>query len=182
MSEDLEETVKDLEARLDDAVFLAKRAEERVDDLEEELYEKDERIRDLEETIESLQDRDRLMKHVHQNAADTPTKRAVSLIQTLNNEAVTNGQAGPAKTASVTAREAKKCLGGDVNRSLIYPTFEKAENLVDNDAVLEYRKEDRSSPKKSRLILDLEAGQLPSEIAGFEIRTPTYEQEGARSR
>jgi hypothetical protein len=46
MSEDLEETVKDLEARLDDAVFLAKRAEERVDDLEEELYEKDERIRD----------------------------------------------------------------------------------------------------------------------------------------
>jgi chromosome segregation ATPase len=47
--------VKDLEARLDDAVFLAKRAEERVDDLEEELYEKDERIRDLEDRVAELE-------------------------------------------------------------------------------------------------------------------------------
>ncbi|EMA29387.1 hypothetical protein [Halobiforma nitratireducens] len=180
MSEDLEGKVKDLEASIDDARFLIDHLGDRVDELEEELTEKDQRIRELKQTVESLEDRDRLMQEVHRNAADTPTKRAVRLIQTLNNEAVTNGQAGQEEHATMTAREAMKCLGGDVSRPTIYPTFDRAVELVGDDDVLEYRKEDRSSPKKSRLILDLEVGDLPSTIAGYDIRCPTYEQKGSR--
>ncbi|WP_226041592.1 hypothetical protein [Natrinema sp. DC36] len=181
MSEDLEERVKDLEARVEDAVFLADRAEDRVDELEEELYEKDERIRDLEQTVESLQDADRLMQKVHRNAADKPTERAVLLIKKLNNEAVTNEQAGRNPTASMTIREALKQLnrdGVDVRRDTLYYTFKRADELVEGD-VLRYKKEDRSSEKKSRLIADLEMGEMPSTVAGFEIRTPSYVERGA---
>lgn len=180
MSEDLEEKVKDLEARLEDAVFLAKRAGDRVDDLEEELHEKDQRIHELEQAVESLQDSDRLMQKVHRNAADKPTERAVLLIKKLNNEAVTNEQAGRSPKSSMTIREALTELnrdGVDVRRDALYYTFEQADDLIDSD-VVRYKTEDRSSDKKSRLIADLEKGEMPSTIAGFEIRTPSYAERG----
>lgn len=178
--EDLEEKVKDLEARLEDAIHLAKHSRDRVNDLEEELREKEHRIDELEDLVESLQDRDRLMKRVHQNAADKPTERAVHLIQKLNNEAITNEQAGRSPTASMTIREALKELqrdGLDVRRDTLYYTFERADELVEDD-VLQYKKEDRSSEKKSRLVADLTNGEMPSMVAGFEIQTPSYGQRG----
>ena len=132
------------------------------------------RVADLERDLEQYRDREQMLQEVTRNAADTPTERAVKLIETLHNEAIVNRQAGRAPAAEMDAREARLVLGGAVNRTLMYHTFERAVSLADTPA-LDYKKEDRSSDQNSRLRLNLANGDLPTEIGGHEIRTPSYE-------
>ena len=135
----------------------------------------EQRIAELEAENERLRDNERLLQRAQRNANQTPDERAIILIKTLHNEAITNRQAGREAAAEMDVREAMKALGGNIRREYMYPTFERAVELVDSD-VLEYKKEDRSSSENSRLRLNLKRGELPSVIAGHEIRTLTYEE------
>lgn len=178
-NEDLEVRIDDLETRLDDAINLTKQSRQKVTKLRDELREKDEQIYEIKQRLETFQDCDQLVKEVASNAADTPTKRAIRLIQTLNNEATANRQAGREPTASLTNREAKKALGGGPSRSSVYRAMERVVELLNKDTnVIQYKKEPRSSRKKSRLVIDLDRGEAPQTIAGYQIRTPTVSDGG----
>jgi len=173
-AEATDDQLAELDRRCNDAVQVAKRAMARVSELESELEERDQRIYELQQAVETLQDGDRLMQEVHQNAASVATKRAIKIIRTLNNEAITNGQSGRKKSSTINIKEAKKVVGGKVDRTTFYDTFDLAQDLVDNSDVLEYKTPPRSSKKNHRLVLDLDAGDLPASIEGFPIRTPEY--------
>lgn len=180
-TEDLREKIAELEARIDDAVYLAKRSQQEASDLREELEKKDQRIDELESEVEALRDRDKLLQHVHKKSASSVDERAAILIRKLNNEAIAKQEDGREGTASFTISDARTALRRDnidVQREKLYYTFEKAEDLVDNEDVLDYKKEPRTAEKNSRLRLDLEAGDLPAMVGGFQINPSDETEEG----
>jgi len=50
-----------------------------------------------------------------------------------------------------------------------YDVFEEAEELVQDTDVVWYQKEERSSKKDSRLIVNLDGGDLPAQVAGVDL-------------
>lgn len=169
---------KDPLERAQAAISVAKRAiqkatstENRVEELEDEV----EQLRyELEQVREQAAAEERLFADVRQGMANKPEERAATLIQALNNEACTDASVGGAKRAEMDVAKARTALGGSVVRQTIYPTFERAVDLVGDERVLTYVKEDRSSDRNSRLRMDLEGdGELPNSVAGFKIRDPT---------
>lgn len=144
-----------------DALDTANQAVEQTDTADEDLRKE---VADLESRFDDLADRTDLLKRVKQASSLSSEKKAAVCLQTL----VAEAQAGDG-FATLTAREAKKTLGGDVDRTLMYKVLPKAAELVDDDEVAWYEKEDRSSPKNSRLVVDLTAGEVPGSVAGFEL-------------
>lgn len=170
--------IEQLEARIDEAHERLDvqregyaKALQRIDDLTDELAARDERIDELESHLEAVSERTNLLQYIRQASSLAPEERAAVLIQTLHNEATRRGQKNNDESASASIDKdgAMKALGGTVERGNIYYTFEKAEQLVGNDDVCWYQKEPRSSEQNSRLVLSLENGGLPDEVAGHAI-------------
>lgn len=174
MSEEGEDPLERAEA----AIGVAKYANERLNELEERLEdletENDQLRHELEKEREKGEREERLFADVRQNMTNKPEERAVTLIRALNNEACTDKSIGGAAKAQMDVSQARSALGGSVVRQIVYPTFERAEELIDDADVLEYVKEDRSSSENSRLRLNLEGDrELPGRVAGHKIHDPT---------
>lgn len=172
--EELADTVAALQSEVRDANQSARTAKRQLLDVREELNQKDERIDALEarideqeQTIAQLRDRTGLLESVQEGASLPIEKRAAVLIQTLYNKAWDNDG-----KAALDYKAAEAALGGSVNRSSLYRTMDKAEDLVDDTDLLEKVKEDKSSAKNTRLTMDLSAGNVPSTVAGKEIVQP----------
>ena len=154
---DLEQRVEALSTRI--GVL-----EEQNEWLEDELQNRNARIADLERRLDRYEELKELFTRMEGNAANKPQDRAGVLIKTLYNEAdASNGR------ASVDATQAKKVLGGGVDRTLMYSTFDTAVELVGDEDVVWVTEESRASNRNTRLEVDLSAGDVPETIAGVTI-------------
>jgi len=169
--EELAAEIQDLRSEVNDADQSARTAKSMLLDMREELNEREARIDELEDqlaeqrqTITQLRDRTGLLEHVKQGSSLPIEQRAAVLIQVLHNKANDNDG-----KAALDYKAAEAALGGSVNRSNIYRTMDKAEALVDDSNVVEKVKEDKSSAKNTRLVMDTGAGEVPSTVAGKEI-------------
>jgi len=169
--EELAEQVQELQSEVKDANQSARTAKSMLLDVREELNEKEQRIDELEkrvneqnQTIAQLRDRTGLLENVQEGGSLPIEKRAAILIQVLHNKATDNDG-----KAALDYKAAEAALGGSVNRSNIYRTMDKAESLVGNSDLVRKVKEDKSSSKNTRLVMDLSAGDVPTTVAGKEI-------------
>lgn len=153
-----------LENRLDGQQDQIEALETALEDEREERRRLEEEVEALRQEVSTIEDRTDLFERVNRGASLKPDERAAVILQTLYAKANRNGG-----SASIDVNGAVDALGGDVDRTLMYSTFEKAEQLVDDTDIVEYKQEDRSSSKNSRLILRLENGEPPATVAGHEI-------------
>jgi len=179
--QELAEEVRQAKSEAKDARRMAQQAQQTLLEVREREMEKDQRIADLKQEVESLEDelatlRDRtgLLETVKSASSMQIDKRAAVLIQTLYNKAWKRKEssANVESKAMMDYNAAEGALGGTVDRSKIYRTFQKAEELVDNKDVVEYVEEDRGSKKNTRLRLSLDGGSVPATIAGQQITKP----------
>lgn len=142
-------------------------AEERAAGAEQRAAAAEEEAKELRQEVAELRQQTELVDRVQRASTLKPDERAIVLIQTLHAEARRNGG-----TATIDASAAVKALGGDVDRTLMYGedgTFERTVDLVGDEDLLWYKKENRASSKNSRLILDLNNGEMPEKVAGHDI-------------
>ena len=157
----------DLERRLDAVVKKNQYLEKQTEWLEEQLGERESEIVTLRQRVDALEESTELLEQIESNSAGKPTERAALLLQTLYRRA----EAGDG-SASLDVEAALDVLRlGQDKRTLMYHTFERAEDMAGDSGVVRYRKESRTSEKNSRLILDLGRGELPEKAAGFELKT-----------
>lgn len=144
-----------------------KDAEERAADAEERAAAAEEEAAELRQELAELRERTSLVDRVQRASTLKPEERAIVLIQTLHAEARRNGG-----TATIDASAAVKALGGDIDRTLMYGddgTFQRTVDLVGDEDLLWYQTENRASSKNSRLILDLNNGEMPDTVAGHDV-------------
>ncbi len=161
----LEDEVERLSSELQAAVQLARDAKGTVVELEEELKHERQRRKELEQEVEKLQQDNQFVNTVQQNGVSKNTRRAAICLQTLARRA----RRGADDVATMDANRCEDTLQGSISRTTAYRVFERAEELVENDDVVWYQKEKRSAPENSRLILDLNGGDLPAAVAGFDL-------------
>jgi hypothetical protein len=161
----------DIAESADAALGIARRALDKINDLEDDVDRLEDELEDAEAELDALRERTDLVQAVQKASNLKPEERAVVCIQTLYNRANARQDVGEPPLAEMTARQAITALGGSINRTAVYRTFETADDLLSDipDDVFEYRTEDRSSAEKSRLRLNLDAGDLPSVVAGHDI-------------
>jgi len=154
---DLEQRVEALSTRI--GVL-----EEQNEWLEAELQNRDARIADLERRLDRQEELKELFTRMEGNAANKPQRRAGVLIRTLYNDASASNE-----RASLDATQAQAALGGGVDRTLMYSTFDTAVELVGDEDVVWVTRESRASKRNTRLEVDLSAGDLPERVAGVTI-------------
>jgi len=167
MSEDcsLEDKVDRLSSELQGAIQIAQSAKAEVVDLEEELAHERKRRKELEQEVEKLSQDNEFVNTVQQNGANDNTRRAAICLQTLARRA----RKGANNHATMDANRCEDTLNGTIHRTTAYRVFKKAEELVGDADVVWYQKEPRGSSENSRLILDLDGGELPAQVAGFDL-------------
>lgn len=182
--EELASKLEEVQSEANTAQQLARDAQSRLVEVREEkaaLEAEIEALREknveLESRVDDLQTRTDLMDDVAHGSAMKVEKRAAVLIQTLYNNAYRNKQADTSEqaTAALDWRGGQSALGGNIDRSGVYRTFEKADDIVEGD-VVRFEKESRSSKKNSRLILDIREDEPPRTVAGQKITAPEVEQ------
>jgi|AntDeeMetagen285_2_1112576.scaffolds.fasta_scaffold01049_10 hypothetical protein len=167
MSEDLGDKVDRLSSELQGAIQIAQSAKGEVVELEEELAHERKRRKELEQQVEKLSQDNEFVNTVQQNGVSDNTRRAAICLQTLARRA----RKGSSNHATMDANRCADTLNGTIHRTTAYRIFERAEELVDDGEVVWYQKEQRSSAENSRLILDLDGGELPAQVAGFDLST-----------
>lgn len=158
------------------AVALAKRALQRCNELEdriESLAAENRELRDendrLKQRLADVEERDSIADTVIDGKRLKVDERAAVCVQTLANTAYRRKRRGERAAATMDYNEADKALGGELDRRQLLDALERAGELVDSDAVT-YKPEPRHTQKNSRLIVDLQAGELPSTVAGRSIQ------------
>lgn len=141
----------------------------------EELQAEIQSLRDendcLRERLADVEDRTDLQAHVQDAAALKVEDRAKVCIQTCVNEAQRRGRNGENASATMDYNEARKALGGGLADQQLLDALKRADDLVDSPAV-RFKKETRAAQRNSRLIVDLEAGDLPAQYRNGRNRQP----------
>lgn len=166
MTDDLDSRVNALESLVDSLRTKVREVESRAETAEVRVRTVEKENEELRAELDTLRDRTDLLDHVKEASALKPERRAAVLIATLHNQAQTNDG-----LAEMEVSEAQAALGGSVDRTLMYSTFEKAVELVGDEDVLCYIRESRASSANSRLKINLRKGELPDTIAGQSIKS-----------
>lgn len=158
------------------AVALAKRALKRCNELEERIENlavENRELRDendrLKQRIADIEERDTIADTVINGKRLKVEERAAVCIETLANTAYRRKRRGESASATMDYNGADKALGGELDRRQLLDALERAGELVESNAV-EFKAEPRHTRKNSRLIVDLEAGELPSTVAGRSVQ------------
>lgn len=170
-SDESDVSLEELNAKLETYRNGLENAWDAIDELQEQLQEERKERKRLEEEnenlrneIERLDARTDLLHLVESSDEMDGRQRSVALIQHLQRAAEKNRERGREAKASVNREEAEGALHHpDVDRTTIYDDMRRAVRLVGNESVLKY---ESSSGGGSRLKLNLEAGDLPAEVAG----------------
>lgn len=136
-----------------------------VFDLREELEEERQKRRDLENDIETLLDVSDMLKNVQQNGSSDWDAYAAVILRSLGQDARKHDDL----QAEMTARECWNLLQRQPHRTNCLDILRRAADLVDDEDVANVVKEDRSSSKNSRLVIDLSEGELPGQVAGHDV-------------
>lgn len=190
--DELREENEDLRAEVEKLTAKNQRLRKRVEDLESlasrvdaisdglryvrgEVETHDERIEEhtdqilaIEENVHDLDDRTSLQEFVRDASSLKVEERAAVLIQTLYNEAQKKRRRGGEPIATGDYKDADTALGNTLDNRQLIDAMDRAATLVEGD-VLQFKKEPRSSRMNSRLILNLNAGELPATVAGRKI-------------
>lgn len=159
--------VDELEMKVDALITKKDNLEQKTEWLEDQLRAANKKIGQLQQEVSALEDDTGLLKAAEKSEARKPTKRAIVLIRTLRKRALNSDG-----YESLDAQAALDVLRlDDKKRTLMYDTFDRAVELVEDRDVLWYRNEPRSSEKNSRLILNLENGDVPPRVQGFNLHT-----------
>jgi DNA repair exonuclease SbcCD ATPase subunit len=159
---------EDIAEQADAALGIARRALDKVNDLEAEIDTLEADLEAAQSRIDELEERTDLLQAVQKASSLKPEERAVVCIQTLYNRA----SARDPRLAEMDVQAAINALGGSVKRHHIYPVFDVVDDLEDvDDDVLQVVREDRASEENTRIVLNLEAGELPSMVLGHELET-----------
>lgn len=157
------------------AVALAQRALKRCNELQAEneaLRAELRGVRDeLDETKQRLADveeRDGIAETVVNAKRLKVEERAAIGIQTAANKAYRRKRRGQPPKAEIDYNDLDSATGGVLDRRQLIDALERAGALVDN-GVVRFKKEPRHTQKNSRLIIDLERGELPSTVAGMDV-------------
>ena len=178
MTDDTDERLDDLEAQLQEFKSAAQAAFQKAQAAEQEATECKDRLEAMETDLAAaereneqlraelaeVRERTDLLQAVKQASALESEEKAAVCIQNLFNKARNNDG-----KAALPPVEGLSALGNSVDRTTIYDVYRRAERLVGDDDLLWYQSEARGSDKNSRLILDLNAGTLPSTVAGYDI-------------
>jgi predicted RNase H-like nuclease (RuvC/YqgF family) len=165
--EDLRQELADTKALAKQAMQYAGEMADRADDLEDEVHR-------LQKRVDQLEDQERLFQDVRQAMQATPEERAVVLVKALNNEALTNEQLGDPAAAGMTIDAARSTLGGTLGQQQLHDAMDEAVRLarekeVGDDVLRKQTGTPGRGGKKTKLLLDLDAGSLPETIAGEPI-------------
>lgn len=158
------------------AVQLAKRAHKRCDELEEDMEALRAENRELRDELDAarqrladVEERDAIADSVVDAKRLKVEERAAICLQTAANKAFKRKRRGEHPSAEIDYNTADTATGGVLDRRQLLDALERAATLVDSD-VARFKKERRSAKKNSRLIVDLERGDLPTEVAGMDIQ------------
>lgn len=162
--ESMRQDIADAQQRAEQADAIAKTALDLVNEKDEAIAELKADNEELRAEIEELKDANSIVAQVNDKRAMDVDDRAAVCIQTLANDAGSNGK------ASMTISEGWSTLGREFDRTRMYDVYKRAESLVEDDNVCWYQKESRGSNKVSRLILDRTEGDLPEKAAGTRLR------------
>ncbi|MFD1601084.1 hypothetical protein [Halobellus rarus] len=119
---------------------------------------------DLQASIEQIDTRTDLLRLVESSDEMSGKQRSVALIQHLRRAAMRERERGRTAKASLNREEAERALQYPaIDRTTVYTDMDRAERLVGDRDVLWY---ESNSSGRSRLKLNLEAGDLPTEVVG----------------
>lgn len=163
--EELEAAVERLGNEFEVAMQVARNATDDADELAEKLSHERQRRKEIEKELEKVTDDRELLNTVRRNAAGDRQAQAAICIQSLTRQARKNAN----NRASMDANGCQDTLQGNIDRTNTYDVFEEAEQLVEDTEVVWYQKESRSSKKNSRLIVNLDGGSLPAQVAGVDL-------------
>lgn len=165
MSDDLEARVAALEQDLQGVLAQLRQKSETITELEAEREECYRRIAELEQRIEKLEDDDGLIRDVFQDAArGDRTAQAAVCVRAL----VKRARKSDPQTASLDAQGIVDTLHSEIHRSNTYDVMQAAEDLVDAESVYKHE-ESRTSSRNTRLVVDLEADDVPAQAGGYEL-------------
>lgn len=178
--EDTETTIADLETQVQTLRMdlqglhdFAKTLREENTTLQEKVNDQQETIQELQDELSRLEDRTNLLQHVKKASALESEEKIAIILQTLVEEAEQKRKNGKTASAAMDAPQAVKTLGGGVDRTTMYDLLPRAAELVgkQEEKVCYYLREDRASQKNSRLVVNLENGEMPAMVEGYDIST-----------
>jgi DNA repair exonuclease SbcCD ATPase subunit len=165
MADDLETRVASLEQDLSGVLAQLRQKSETISELEAEREECYRRIAELEQRVEKLEDDDGLIHDVFRDAArGDRTAQAAVCIRAL----VKRARRSDPQTASLDAQGIVDTLHSEIHRSNTYDVMDAADGLVDAGSVYK-QPEPRTSSRNTRLVVDLEADDVPAQAAGYEL-------------
>ncbi|WP_143095886.1 hypothetical protein [Natronobacterium haloterrestre] len=139
----------------------------RREQLESQLNKSGNRLNELEEEIRRLDARTDLLELVESADEMDGKQRAIALIQHLKRAAEREQDRGRDAKSSVNREDAEAALHHpDVDRTTIYDDMRRAARLVDDESILWY---ESKSGGESRLKLNLEEGNLPSQVISQDV-------------
>jgi septal ring factor EnvC (AmiA/AmiB activator) len=135
--------------------------------VESRLDEFGDRLDTVEKEVRRLDARTDLLELVENADEMSGKQRSIALIQHLKRAAEREQDRGRDAKASVNREDAEAALHHpDVDRTTIYDDMRRAVRLVDDQSILWYGSK---SGGKSRLKINLEQGDLPSQIVSEEV-------------
>jgi regulator of replication initiation timing len=156
------EDVKNLASAVERAHEQLAQMHARVDDLEAENDELRAEVTDLRE---ELRERTDLLKIADSVEALGWRQKGLLLVQNAAEEARDRPASEPSR-GMLTAKEARIALQRSVDRTTVYDLFDETAKKVFADTdVVQYVKKPRGSDPPSHLLVDLDAGELPDEVA-----------------
>ena len=180
----------DAEALANDATKTAQRALRKVNEIESELDDVRDENQQLRQQISELENRTALLDLVARDG-DTVDDRAVVLLQNLFNEAYQEKQRAHLEnvtpSASLDYNGAKRALGGQTTaRQQLYDAMQRAVELVygsdvdpesppEDQPVVQYVTEDRTSERNTRLVVDLSETDAIELTNGRRLTAPDEE-------
>jgi len=168
IDESIEEITKQLTAHNNRMDALSRMANSNKDYVDDAQRSGDQRLEQLERTVEGMTDTMTLLKDVRQSNASRTEQRTAQCMITLENMA----QRGRSNASSMDADGIINALGGSISRSFAYDMMRYIQEAVDDETVCWKETHPRNSQKNTRVVLNLDAGDLPQTYAGIDLHQP----------
>ena len=169
IEESIEEITKQLTAHNNRMDALSRMANSNKDYVDDAQRSGDDRIEELERAVEHITDTLTLLEDVQKNTISRRQKRIAQCLITLQNQA----ERGRSNASSLDANGIMVALGGAIDRTVTYDMMSYIEEAVDKPEVCYKETHGRSSAKNTRVVVNLDAGDLPKTYAGIAISAPT---------
>lgn len=164
MTDSIEERLTALEHRVDAVAEIAMDALEIAEQNQE-------RVHEIANSVEGMSDTLTLLNQVRENTASRREQRIAQCLITLKNGALR----GASNASSLDASAMIHALGGDVDRTVTYDLMRYIAEAVGDESVCWKETHPRNSSKNTRVVLDLDAGDIPAFFAGIDLHSATIE-------